>query len=78
MKEVTFEKALEKLEKIVEELEGGDFSLDASLKKYEEGVKLARFCREKLGKARQKIESLTKDKDGKFLIKDFEEGTEKE
>jgi len=72
MKEISFEKAMEKLEKIVDELEAGDIPLDASLKKYEEGIKLARMCQEKLEKARQKIEVLTKGKDGKFTKKDFE------
>jgi len=76
MKEISFEKALEKLEKIVDELEEGDIPLDSSLKKYEEGIKLARVCQEKLDKARQKIETLTKGKDGKFKTKDFEQDPE--
>ena len=72
MKDIPFEKALEKLEKIVDELEEGDMSLDTSLKKYEEGVKLAGLCHEKLDKAKQKIEQLSKSKGGKFTVKDFE------
>lgn len=73
MKEVNFEKALEKLEKIVEELEDGDLSLDNSLKKYEEGVKLARMCQEKLDHARKKIETLVKKDNGEFEKKLFDE-----
>ena len=73
MKEVSFEKALEKLEKIVEELEEGDLSLDASLKKYEDGVKLARTCQEKLDKAKEKIELLVKKDKGMFKQEPFEE-----
>ena len=69
MKDISFEKALEKLEKIVEELEAGDLSLDDSLKKYEEGIKLVRACRQKLDKAKEKIEFLTKDEKGKFKKK---------
>jgi exodeoxyribonuclease VII small subunit len=69
MKEISFEKALEKLEKIVEELEAGDLSLDDSLKKYEEGIKLVRACRQKLDKAKEKIELLTKDEKGTFKKK---------
>jgi len=64
MKEMSFEKAMDKLEKIVGELEEGDFSLDASLKKYEEGISLVRLCREKLDKAKQKVERLMRDKKG--------------
>ena len=73
MKDLTFEKALEKLEKIVAQLEEGDLALDDSLKKYEEGVKLGRACQEKLDKAKARIELLIKDKKGKFSSKEFEE-----
>ena len=73
MKEMAFEKALEKLEKIVQQLEEGELSLDDSLKKYEEGVKLARACQGKLSKAKERIEVLIKDKKGKFLQEEFEE-----
>ena len=70
MKEVSFEKALEKLEQTVEDLENGEFSLDASLKKYEEGIKLARMCQKHLEKAKEKIELLLKDDKG-FSKKKF-------
>ena len=73
MKETPFEKALEKLENIVDELEAGDLSLENSLKKYEEGIKLARICQQKLDKAKQKIELLMKDESGSFKKKAFQE-----
>ena len=73
MKDLSFEKALEKLEKTVEELEAGDLSLDTSLKKYEDGITLTRTCREKLDKAKKKIETLIKKEDGHFEKKTFEE-----
>lgn len=73
MKDISFEKAIERLEKIVEELETGDFPLDASLKKYEEGIKLARACQEKLDKAKEKIETLIKKDEGLFEEKPFKE-----
>lgn len=60
MAEMKFEEALKKLEKIVEELESGKLPLDDSLKKYEEGVKLSRFCHKTLQSAQKKIELLTK------------------
>jgi len=71
MKEISFEKALEKLEKIVEELESGDLPLDASLKKYEEGIKLARACQGQLDEAKEKIELLMKDDSDRFETKPF-------
>ena len=73
MKDISFEKAMEKLEKIVTELEGGDLSLDDSLKKYEEGGKLSMACRQKLDKAKQKIEMLVKKDDGLFESEPFKE-----
>ena len=72
MAEIKFEEALKKLEDIVEKLESGDYPLDESLAKYEEGVKLVRFCQKKLEQAKKKIEILVKTKDGKIKIEPFE------
>ena len=58
--ELKFEKALERLEKIVEDLESGNIPLEDALKKYEEGVKLSRLCTQKLSQAESKIEILTR------------------
>jgi len=60
MAEMKFEEAFKKLEKIVEDLESGKLSLDDSLKKYEEGVKLSSFCHKTLQTAQKKIQVLTK------------------
>ena len=70
--EIKFEKALERLEKIVEELESGDLPLEEALKRYEEGVKLSRTCSEKLSQVEKKIQVLTKTLDGSFKREDFE------
>ena len=51
-----FEEALKKLEKIVEELEGKKSPADNSLKRYEEGIRLSRFCRKSLQAAQGKIQ----------------------
>lgn len=72
-KDVAFEKALEKLEEIVASLEAGDMALDLTMKKYEEGIKLARMCQEKLDKAKARIETLMKDGEGRFSKKNFDE-----
>ena len=64
MEELKFEKALEQLEKIVEDLESGNMPLEDALKKYEEGVKLCRICTQKLSQAETKIETLTKSLNG--------------
>lgn len=62
--DIQFEKALEKLEKIVEALESGELSLDEALKRYEEGVKLSRACSKKLNETEKKIEMLTRSLNG--------------
>lgn len=58
--EIKFEKALEKLEKIVADLEAGNIPLEDALKKYEEGVGLSRLCQKKLAQAEKKIEILNR------------------
>ena len=64
MAEKTFEQAMEKLEKIVSELEAGDLSLDETVRKFEEGMKLADFCTEKLNQVEQKLKKLVKNENG--------------
>jgi exodeoxyribonuclease VII small subunit len=73
---MTFEQSLEKLEKIVEQLETGELNLDTSLKKYEEGVKLARDCQAQLDEAKKTIETLVKDKKGQILKKKYQKEEE--
>lgn len=62
-KKPTFEEALEKLEAIAVELENGDLGLDAALKKFDEGVKMAALCNEMLAEAQQKVDLLLKKGD---------------
>ena len=70
--ELKFEKGLERLEKIVEELEAGNIPLEDALKKYEEGVRLSRSLNEKLAQAEKKIQILTKTLDGSSKRENFE------
>lgn len=58
--EVSFEKALDQLQVTVKKLESGELTLDDALKSFEEGVRLARICQEKLTAAEQKVDQLTK------------------
>jgi exodeoxyribonuclease VII small subunit len=74
MAEMKFEDALKKLEKIVEDLEKGDLTLDEALKKYQEGVELSRMCNQRLEWAKKKIDTLTKNKKGEFELEPFAEG----
>jgi len=71
MAKKTFESALARLEQITEELEDSDLSLDNSLKKFDEGIKLADYCNEQLTKAKTKVELLL-EKDGKLTTIPFD------
>ena len=59
--DINFEKALEELEGIVEDLESGDLSLENSLKSFEKGIKLARQCQEQLSKADLQVQKLIEE-----------------
>lgn len=72
-----FEDDIKKLQKIVEELASGKLTLGESLKKYEEGIRLAQGCQATLTDAQRKVELLMK-KDGKFSLDKFEEEETKE
>lgn len=72
MAKKTFEAALGRLEQITKDLEDGDLSLEDSLKKFDEGIKLADFCNQKLTEAKAKVEILL-NKDGELKTVPFEE-----
>ncbi|PUU93059.1 Exodeoxyribonuclease VII small subunit [Halanaerobium congolense] len=63
LENLDFESALEKLQKIVEELEKGGLSLDQTLKEFNQGMQLLKFCNQKLDKAEKKIELMIKEND---------------
>ena len=70
-KTVDFEKSLERLETIVEEMESGELSLEQMIKHFEEGSKLVTLCSGKLNEVEQKIEKLVK-KGGELTAEPFE------
>lgn len=72
MSEKKFEASLKRLEQIVAKLESENLCLDDSLKLYEEGVKLSRFCAQKLQEAEKKVQTLSRTEDGSFSLQDFE------
>lgn len=71
-----FEECLQRLEKIVQELERGDVPLEKSLTLFEEGVQLSNSCRKELDQAEGKVEILLKS-DGKLQAEPFEPSTDK-
>jgi exodeoxyribonuclease VII small subunit len=75
---LSFEQAIQRLEKIVADMEAAELPLEDVLKRYEEGTRLVRFCTQKLDEAEKKIELLTKKKDGTVTLKPFEQEQEQE
>tara|TARA_B100000686_G_scaffold352153_1_gene453166 strand:- start:1388 stop:1627 length:240 start_codon:yes stop_codon:yes gene_type:complete len=71
MGELKFEKAIQRLEKIVEDLETGELDIDKSLEIFEEGIKMSRVCSKKLSEAEAKIEKLTRDEKGELVAELF-------
>lgn len=59
-----FETAMQKLEKIVTDLDQGHLSLENSLSSFEEGMRLARVCEKKLEEASGRVEKIMKDFSG--------------
>jgi len=72
MEHKDFEKALDRLEKIVGRLEKGDLALEEALKLFEEGTQITRFCSTKLDEAERKVEILLKDKKEQLTEKSFQ------
>jgi exodeoxyribonuclease VII small subunit len=56
--ELTFEKALAELEKLVAQMEGGNLSLEQALASHKRGLELARFCQERLEAAQRQVRVL--------------------
>ena len=71
MGEVKFEKAIQRLEKIVDDLEKGELDIDKALEIFEEGIKMSRVCSKKLNEAEAKIEKLTRDQKGELVSELF-------
>lgn len=65
IKALTFEQALEALERIVDDLERGDVPLDQSIRIYERGEALKAHCDRLLKAAEDKVEKIRLSRDGK-------------
>ncbi len=64
---ISFEEALDELEKIADKLERGQLSLEDSIKAYERGMELKKICSERLQEVEGKIEYLSKNPEGKIV-----------
>jgi len=76
MAKKTFENAMETLENIVQELESGDLALEKAMQRFEEGIKLSKFCSDKLDETEKKITLLTGNADNTISETPFLEDDE--
>lgn len=67
-----FEESLKKLQAIVEKLERGDLPLEESMESFAEGVRLAQYCHQKLEEAESRVQTLLKDREGKWNVAPFD------
>src|SRR5437764_9962432 len=74
--ELNFEKAMDRLEAIVEQMESGKLPLEDLIVRYEEGMNLVKVCQERLTSAEQKIEIIARNNAGKPIVKNFEPAAE--
>ncbi|MDD4170646.1 MAG: exodeoxyribonuclease VII small subunit [Syntrophomonas sp.] len=72
MENINFDSALERLEDIVEQLESGQLTLEASLTIFEEGVRLSLYCQKELKKTDGKVQRLLKKLNGELELIDWE------
>ncbi len=70
-KELKFEDAIKRLEEIVKQMEGGELSLEESIKVFQEGMELAGYCNKKLDEAETKINVIAKGLQGEMIEEDF-------
>lgn len=68
---ISFEYAVKELEKIVEELESGEMTLEDSIDKFQRGIELSKFCSRRLDEAERKISLLVEDDDGGLSERSF-------
>ena len=68
-----FEEALDELQRIVAQLEGGELGLDAALGLYERGVALVRTCGAQLDRAEARLQALSVDAAGRPVLRPVEE-----
>ncbi|MEY2527008.1 MAG: exodeoxyribonuclease small subunit [Verrucomicrobiota bacterium] len=73
---LNFEGAMDRLETIVEQMESGKLALEDLIVRYEEGMNLVKVCQERLARAEQKIDIITRSSAGKTIVKDFEPSSE--
>jgi exodeoxyribonuclease VII small subunit len=72
MNDMTFEEAMNELEKIVKRLEEGRLPLEEAISTFERGTLLKRYCETKLSDAQMRVEKIQKNADGTLSVVPFD------
>ncbi len=72
MKDLSYEESMKELEQVVRELESGELTLEDSITKFENGMKLSKHCTELLENAEKKIAILLESPDGSYTEEKLE------
>ena len=70
--EKSFEESLNEHEKVAQDIEKGDLSLEEAIKQFEKGIKLSKECSEKLDNAEKRINILVQNANGELTEEKFE------
>jgi exodeoxyribonuclease VII small subunit len=73
MDKIDFEKAMSEIERIVNDLESGDLTLDESIKAFEQGIQLSKLCQKKLEVAEERVKKLLEKTGGEYGLELFED-----
>ena len=67
----TYERAVSELEKLINKLEAGNLTLDESIAAFQDGIRLAAYCRKKLDEVEKRISILLEKQDGSIEERDY-------
>ncbi|OGC91389.1 MAG: exodeoxyribonuclease VII small subunit [candidate division Zixibacteria bacterium RBG_16_53_22] len=70
---VDFEKSMQELEKIVNDLESGQFTLEESINAFERGIELSKVCQKRLEAAEERVKKVLEKAGGEIGLELFEE-----
>jgi len=72
-----YDRLVDRLEKVVGELESGGLPLEQSIEKFAEGMRLVREAGQRLDEAEKRVEQLVRNASGEEAEVPFEPGSEK-
>ncbi len=72
LESLTLEKALSRLEEIVDLMDSESIELERSIELFQEGMRLTQFCQDQISEAEQKVMKVVEDSKGDITPEDFD------